>query len=170
MLKTTDLNSQLTCCLKDLHLPTVRECYQEQAELAQRESLSYEQYLLELMERECEDRRQRKIARLLRESKLLLEKTLESFDRSRLSKKANSQVSVLLEGSFLDRTENVLAFGNPGSGKTHLLCAIGHDLIYQGRRIIKPFQTSHVGTGCMGEAGRTSRLRRQPAGETPCRR
>ncbi|MBD3377349.1 AAA family ATPase, partial [candidate division KSB1 bacterium] len=39
--------------------------------------------------------------------------------------KINSQLSALLDGSFLDRSENVLAFGNPGSGKTHLLCAIG---------------------------------------------
>ena len=42
---------------------------------------------------------------------------------------------LLLEGDFLDRTENVLAFGNPGSGKTHLLCALGHELILKGRRI-----------------------------------
>ena len=40
-----------------------------------------------------------------------------------------------MEGNFLDRTENVLAFGNPGSGKTHLLCALGHELILKGRRI-----------------------------------
>jgi DNA replication protein DnaC len=40
-----------------------------------------------------------------------------------------------LEGSFLGRRENVLAFGNPGSGKTHLLCAIGHELIQQGHRV-----------------------------------
>ena len=45
-------------------------------------------------------------------------------------------VSVLLEGSFLDRTENVLAFGNPGSGKSHLLCAIGQEMIYLGRSVL----------------------------------
>ena len=45
-------------------------------------------------------------------------------------------VSVLLEGSFLDRAENVLAFGNPGSGKSHLLCAIGQEMIYLGRRVL----------------------------------
>jgi DNA replication protein DnaC len=38
-------------------------------------------------------------------------------------------VNSLLEGHFLDRKENVLAFGNPGSGKSHLLCAIGQELI-----------------------------------------
>jgi chromosomal replication initiation ATPase DnaA len=41
----------------------------------------------------------------------------------------------LIEGEVLDRCENVLAFGNPGSGKTHLLCAIGQELITRGRRM-----------------------------------
>jgi DNA replication protein DnaC len=35
----------------------------------------------------------------------------------------------------VDRKENLLAFGKPGSGKTHLLCALGHDLVQQGRRV-----------------------------------
>ena len=42
----------------------------------------------------------------------------------------------LLEGSFVDRHENLLAFGNPGSGKTHLLCAIGQELIHRGHRVL----------------------------------
>jgi len=50
--------------------------------------------------------------------------------------KVKGLVDFLLEGSFIDRNENVLAFGNPGSGKTHLLCAIGQALIQQGRRIL----------------------------------
>jgi len=42
---------------------------------------------------------------------------------------------VLLEGKFLDHNENILIFGNPGSGKTHLICAIGQKLIRQDKRI-----------------------------------
>jgi DNA replication protein DnaC len=136
MTMVSDQRGELTRCLKELHLPTVRECYEEQAELARRESLSYEHYLLELMEREREERRHRRIARLLRESKLPLEKSLEAFDMKRLPRKVITQVKALLEGSFMDRAENVLAFGNPGSGKTHLLCAIGQEMIYQGRRVL----------------------------------
>jgi DNA replication protein DnaC len=45
-------------------------------------------------------------------------------------------LEVLINGSFLDRCENILAFGNPGSGKTHLLCAIEHELIRQGKRVL----------------------------------
>lgn len=86
-------------------------------------SASYELYLLELMNREREMRQQNRISRNLRGSKLPLEKTLEAFDRDRLPRKVDAHVNVLLEGSFINRAENVLAFGNPGSGKTHpFLC------------------------------------------------
>jgi DNA replication protein DnaC len=121
--------------LKELHLPTVRECYQESARMAEVEHLSYEQYLLNVIERECDVRRTNRIGRLLRESGLPLEKTLSMFDRSRLTHGLNAQVTHLLDGSFLTRRENVLAFGNSGSGKSHLMCAIAHELIHQEKRI-----------------------------------
>jgi DNA replication protein DnaC len=98
--------------------------------------LTYEYYLAEVMEREREVRRHNRIQRLLRESKLPLEKNLEAFEMSRLSSMPAAQVKALLEGFFVERSENVLAFGNPGSGKTHLLCAIGQELILQGRRVL----------------------------------
>ncbi len=124
----------LTGYLKELHLPTVRRCYVQEAEQARTDSVSYENYLQVLMEQEVEERRQNRIARFLRESKLPLEKTLETFDRSRLPGAVDLKLNALLDGSFLQRAENVLAFGNPGSGKTHLLCAIGHELIHRGHR------------------------------------
>ena len=121
--------------LKQLHLPTVRECYAERSRQAQADSLSYEEYLLDLLERECETRTHNRIERELRTSKLPLEKNRESFDMKRLSRKAALQMRILFDATFLDRRENVLAFGNPGSGKTHLLCAIGQELVRQGRRV-----------------------------------
>lgn len=130
-----DIRSDLIQHLKELHLPMIRESFEEVARLAEQESLSYEQYLLELMVKECEARRQRRIERFLRESSLPFEKTMDAFDLKRLPKKVIHQVNHLLEGFFLDKTENVLAFGNPGTGKTHLLCAIAQALIRNGRRI-----------------------------------
>jgi DNA replication protein DnaC len=130
-----DIGSELTRHLKQLHLPTFRENFEDVARLAEKESLTYEQYLLELSIKECEVRRHRRIERYLRESCLPLEKTMEVFDLKRLPKNVVHQVNHLLEGFFLDKTENVLAFGNPGTGKSHLLCAIAHALIYKEKRI-----------------------------------
>lgn len=122
--------------LKDLRLPTMRSCFQEVADQARADSASYEDFLLTLVDQERDARRQGRIARTLRASNLPLEKTLEAFDRKRLPRKVDAHVNVLLEGAFLDRCENVLAFGQPGSGKTHLLCAIGLELIHADRRVL----------------------------------
>ncbi len=128
------LDLELT--LKQLHLPTVNAHYREFAEEARREGLSYEEYLDGLMGREIEHRRDTRTERWLRESRLPLEKSLENFDQSRLPAKVRTAVSTLSGGTFLDRAENVLAFGNPGSGKTHLLAGIAQELIYRGHRVL----------------------------------
>src|SRR5262249_53924474 len=59
----------------------------------------------------------------------------EGMDLKRLPRKVVQQVRGLLDGTFLDRRENVLVFGNPGSGKTHVLSAIAQELIRSGRRV-----------------------------------
>jgi len=135
MITTIDTRTQLIQYLKELHLPTMRECFEEVARQAEQESLGYERYLLEMAVRECEVRRHKRIERFLQESFLPLEKNLDSFDLKRLPQKVVNQVNFLLEGFYLDKKENVLAFGNPGTGKTHLLCAISQELVRQGRRI-----------------------------------
>jgi len=130
------IDEQIVDYLKQLHMPTMRGCYEQIADQARKEPLSYEQYLLELLKLECEARRQNRIARNFRASKLPPSKTLDNFDKKRLPTKVASHLNVLTDGSFLNRCENVLAFGNPGSGKTHLLCAVGHELIEQGKRVL----------------------------------
>jgi DNA replication protein DnaC len=132
----SNLRADLMALLKELRLPAIRQSYEEEAERARRESLSYERYLLELLRREAEVRRHNTVERLLRQSKLPLEKNLASFDLRRLPLSAQQQVKILLEGVFLDNRENILAFGNPGTGKSHLLCAIAQELIHQGRPIL----------------------------------
>jgi DNA replication protein DnaC len=129
------LKEELTEMLRELHLPTVRAEFEEAARSAENQSLSFEQYLGDLIRRECEERRVNRIARLLRQSKLPPEKTLEEFDQTRLPRKVSRQVKTLTGGDFLDRAENVLVFGRSGTGKTHLLCGLGQELIRQGRKI-----------------------------------
>jgi len=135
MSATPNVKVDLTQNLKSLHLPTIRQCYEEVARQAEREALSYERYLHELVQRECEERQENRTVKMLRESQLPLEKSLEAFDTRRLPAKAARQMRTLLDGGFLDRAENALVFGNPGSGKTHILQAVGQELIRKGRRI-----------------------------------
>lgn len=135
MNRQRDLTKEIGQSLRELCLPAIRQCFEDKAKQAERESMSYQLYLSELLDRECQERRTKRIARLLQASKLPLEKTMEAFDLKRLPVKAARQVKTLLDGTFLDRRENVLAFGNPGSGKTHLLAAIGQELIRSGRRV-----------------------------------
>jgi DNA replication protein DnaC len=135
MAQDKDVQERLVGCLKELHLPAFRLSYEELARQAQQEALSYEQYLLGLAQRECQERQERRIDRLLRDSRLPLEKSWPTLELKRLPAKVVQQARTLLEGSFVDRQENVLVFGVPGSGKTHVLCAIAQELVRSGRKV-----------------------------------
>ena len=91
--------------------------------------------LLEVLELEASDRRQRRVDRLRRAAKLPAGKTWETLDRTRLPVKLQQQLDELATGRFLDRAVNVLAFGLPGTGKTHAMAALGHQLIEQGHSL-----------------------------------
>ena len=129
------MKQTLTDHLRELRLPAFRDHYESLARRVERETLSYEQYLLELTDRECQTRQANRIETMLRQYHLPLEKTSENFDLKRLPAKAARQVRSLSDGTFVDRCENVLAFGKSGSGKTHLLAGLAQELIHQGRRV-----------------------------------
>ena len=92
--------------------------------------------LLEVLEQEAEDRRQRRINRLRKESRLPAGKTWETFEHDRVPLSLQQQLGELASGNFVDRGVNVLAFGLPGTGKTHALCAVGHRLVESGRSVL----------------------------------
>jgi DNA replication protein DnaC len=133
MKKTNDL-SLIRELLKELRLPAIRDNFEQKVAEALLEQSDYQTFLRELLELECTERREKSIVRRLRESNLPLEKNFDTFDLARLGRKLVHQVTVLREGSFLDRRENVLAFGCPGGGKSHLLAALGQELVRSGRR------------------------------------
>jgi hypothetical protein len=68
MTQPSNIKADLTQNLKDLHLPTIRQSYEEVARQAEREQLSYERYLHELVQRECEERQENRTTKMLRES------------------------------------------------------------------------------------------------------
>jgi DNA replication protein DnaC len=151
------VHESLTEGLRELHLPAMRREYESAAARARQESMSYERFLLDLVERETESRRSNRVERLLRESRMFLEKSVTNLDLKRLPPKAVQQVRSLLEGDFVDRHDNVLVFGNPGSGKTHVVCAIGQELIRSGRKVL--FATSGLMVQDLLAAKRDLKLR-----------
>jgi len=136
MSKAMTESEQLTGNLKDLGLPTMRRTFAAAAGAARANEQTFEQYLLGLTDAEVSHRRENRIGRLLRASKLPLEKSWAALDTKRLPGKVVHQAKALLDGGFVDRRENVLVFGPPGSGKTHLMCAVAQELVRSGRKVL----------------------------------
>lgn len=125
----------LAMMLRSLKLPAFVEHHEELAAEAERQSWGYTKYLRELAEQEAAGRHHRRLDRHQRQSDLPSEKTLATLDQSKLPLKVRRQIAGLCDGGFVDRAQNVLAFGLPGRGKTHAAAAIGHELIMRGYRV-----------------------------------
>jgi DNA replication protein DnaC len=122
--------------LRSLRLPSFVAYHADVASKAEKQGWSFGQYLYHLAEQEVADRERRRIERLLKQSKLPSSKTLATLELDRLPAKVRRQVPTLCEGGFVERAENVLSFGLPGRGKTHLACAIGHELVARGYSVL----------------------------------
>jgi DNA replication protein DnaC len=133
---TTAPPASLAIMLRALKLPTVARHAEEVARLAERDGWTFERYVHHLVELELHERRRRRIERYLRDSDLPRDKTLATLDRARLPTKIAKQLATLCEGGFVERGDNLLAFGLPGRGKTHLVCAIGYELVQRGYRVL----------------------------------
>lgn len=92
--------------------------------------------LLELFELEAGDRRERRVDRLRRASRLPPGKTLDTLDVGRFPKTLATKMKELAKGEFLERADNVLCFGVPGVGKSHAAAALGHALVAQGHSVL----------------------------------
>ena len=122
--------------LRALKLPSFVLHHAELTSRAEREGWSFNQFLKELVELELDERQARRIQRLRKRSGLAPDKTLATLNLSRLPAKIRRQLPTLCEGGFVERAENILAFGLPGRGKTHLLSAIGHELVQRGYSVL----------------------------------
>jgi len=92
--------------------------------------------LLEVLELEAQERHERRITRLRRASKLPPGKTFATLDEARLPPTLVRRLHELADGDFLDDAINVLAFGLPGVGKSHAMCAVGHALVERGHPVL----------------------------------
>lgn len=130
------LTATLELRLKAFRLPSFLEHYAALAEQAAEAGWSHLQYLAELAALEADDRADRRIVRLLHASRLPRDKTLATLDTTRFPAPVRTQLTRLAEGDFIEGATNVCIFGNPGTGKSHCMAAIAHELVRQGRSVL----------------------------------
>jgi DNA replication protein DnaC len=127
-----DRHAELAAMLHTLKLPAMAAAFADLALKAAKASLTHEAFLYELVQVECVQRDHHRIARLRRQSGLPLDKTFQTLQLERFPPTIRQQIERLQSGAFVAEAINVVAAGTPGVGKSHLLAALGHDLILQG--------------------------------------
>jgi len=144
---------------RTLRLPTVAEVIAETLETAQREVWPLEIFLEHLLEQELDGRLERRITRLLKAAHLPSGKTLDTFQQQRLPLRVRRQLAHLAEGEFIPRGDNLLLFGLPGTGKTHLAAALGHAWIQRNYTVL--FTPTYKLVGALLRAKRDHELERE---------
>ena len=144
---------------KALCLPTTMQIVGDALDTAHREDWPLETFLHFLLEQELAGRRQRRIERRIKESHLPQGKTLSAFDQTRLPLRVRRLLPRLCRGDLLDRAENLLFFGLPGTGKTHLAAALGYEWIYNDRSVL--FMPTYQLVGRLLRAKRDLELERE---------
>ncbi len=130
-------SGRLGLMLTELRLPTIRRLAANLCAQSDSEGWPGHRLLEAVFEHEMAERETRRIDRHRTESALSPDKRLSSFDFAAVPSVSRAQVTALAEGhEWLDRGANVLLFGPPGVGKSHLVCGLGHALIDAGRRVL----------------------------------
>lgn len=128
--------ARLSFMLNELRLPTIKHLWPQFAERSDKEGWPAARFLAAIAEHEVAERDRRRIERNLGEAKLLAGKTLENMDFTALPMISKAQVTALCAGDhWLDMGANLLLFGPPGGGKSHLASAIGLSLVEKGWRV-----------------------------------
>jgi len=127
--------------LRSLRLPSFSSNHESLSLRAEQNGWSFSESLRQLCELELHDRAERRILRLRKASALPPRKTLATLDVKRLPAKVRRQLPSLCEGGFVERGDNLLLFGLPGRGKSHVAAAVGHELVLQGRSVL--FSSTH---------------------------
>ena len=129
--------TRLSLLLNELRLPACKQIWPRFAERADKEGWPAARFLTALAEHELAERDRRRIERHLAEARLLPGKTLDSFEFDAVPMISKAQVMALVAGdNWLEKGANLLLFGPPGGGKSHLASAIGLALIENGYRVL----------------------------------
>jgi DNA replication protein DnaC len=129
--------ARLTLLLAELRLPAVKLVWADLAAQADQEGWPAARFLAVLAEHEMAERSRRRIERHLTEAKLPPGKTIDTFDFEAVPVVSKAQVMALAAGdAWLDRGANLILFGPPGTGKSHLAAALGFALVENGWRVL----------------------------------
>lgn len=131
----TETELRLGEVCRQLKLPTVGRTAGHCAAEAVRQKKAPLDYLIELLEAELEERRQRRAARRCHEAGFPVLKTLEGFDFSRAAHLPETRLRRLFDGEYIEKAEPILFIGDPGTGKTHLATALGEAAARSGRSV-----------------------------------
>src|SRR6266540_3651360 len=118
-----------------LHLPTIRDGYDDAAERALREHSSYKEFLADLLGAEVFQRDERRKLRLVREANFPRPKRIEDFDYAANPGVAPEQVNTLTDGAWVAAGLPLCLIGDSGTGKSHLLIGIGTAVAEAGYRV-----------------------------------
>lgn len=128
---------RLSLILNDLRLPAIKLIWPDFADRADKEGWPGARLIAALAEHEVAERDRRRIERHLSEARLPPGKTLDSFAFDAVPMISRAQVMALCSGdSWLEKGANLIMFGPPGGGKSHLAAAIGLALIEKGWRVL----------------------------------
>jgi DNA replication protein DnaC len=129
--------ARLPVLLGELRLPSFTRHWASFADIADAESWPAARFLATLAEHELAERQQRRIARHAQAARLPPGKTFDSFDFTVVPSVSKARFLALAEGdSWLDRGGNILLFGPPGTGKSHLAAALGYALVDNDFRVL----------------------------------
>jgi DNA replication protein DnaC len=138
-MKTTDPidAARLALLLVELRLPAVKQVWADLAAQADKEGWPAARFLAALAEHEMAERSRRRIERHLAEARLPPGKTLDTFDFEAVPVVSKAQIMALAAGdAWLDKGANLILFGPPGTGKSHLAAALSFALVENGWRVL----------------------------------
>jgi DNA replication protein DnaC len=120
---------------KQLRIPTIAAQYRSLAREAEERNLSYEEYLLALLEAESESREENQRQRRLKQAAFPVQKTLDNYDFSLMPSLNKNRFLTLAKGEFVEKKENVIFLGNIGTGKSHLATGLGIEMVKNGYKV-----------------------------------